>query len=82
LSSEAFLYEYNDWANRQAVWANAEEVSTAAAQAAENDKEPFANLQYWVNQFLTPLPQNEADINPRRWYYQVKMNWEGYSYCK
>ena len=44
--------------------------------------QPIANLQYWVNKFLTKL-NDEDDIENNtfegnKWYYTVQMDWAGY----
>lgn len=38
-------------------------------------EEPIANIQYWLNKFITPLPENSDDINPNTWYYEICMDW-------
>ena len=41
--------------------------------------EPKANLQYWLNKFLEPLPTVQSEINSNKWYYTVEMNWDSYA---
>lgn len=38
-------------------------------------EEPIANIQYWLNKFISPLPENSDDINPNVWYYEICMDW-------
>lgn len=45
-------------------------------------KQPIANIQYWLNKFLTKL-SNEDDIynnkiNASQWYYTIQMDWSNY----
>ena len=35
--------------------------------------EPKQTIQYWNNKFLKPYPQNENEIVPNEWYYQVQL---------
>jgi len=28
---------------------------------------------------LTPLPASENDVDPRKWYYYIDMNWDSFS---
>ena len=38
-------------------------------------EEPIANIQYWLNKFISPLPENSDNINPNTWYYEICMDW-------
>ena len=40
-------------------------------------KEPVANIQYWLNKFLIPYPEdNDENILSNQWYYKIQMNWD------
>ena len=45
-----------------------------ATYQAEHE-EPIANIQYWLNKFIKPLPENKDDINSNTWYYEICMDW-------
>jgi len=34
-----------------------------------------------LNKFLEELPNNEAERNPRKWYYSIEMNYNGFIYA-
>ena len=42
-------------------------------------EEPIANIQYWLNKFISPLPENSDDINPNTWYYEICMDWSSFA---
>ena len=50
------------------------------AEGEVEGDEPIANIQYWLNQFLTPYPNNGI-IKRNKWYYQIRMNWGSFSYA-
>lgn len=43
------------------------------------ESQPVATLQYWCNKFLQPYPETSSSLNPKIWYYQVKMDWSAFS---
>ena len=71
LSQANFEIKYNEWADT-GVWHKKDgtEVST----------EPIQNINYWCEEEigLLPRPNNNDDINPNVWYYEVRMNWNSF----
>ena len=40
---------------------------------------PIQNVQYWCDKIgLIPVPVNESDMDPRKWYYEIKMDWSSF----
>ena len=39
-------------------------------------EQPVANIQYWLNKFLTPYPSSGNSISAATWYYKIQMNWD------
>lgn len=68
LSSEEFYNNDYDWFTNGS-WTDANGVA--------HSEQPIANLQYWVNQFLEPVP--ETIVDRTQWYYEVRMNWKSYA---
>ena len=64
LSTEAYYNEYDKW---------------FFSDDPNKGSEPVNNIDYWLKQFLEPLPQNNAKINPTQWYYSIEMDWGSYS---
>ena len=60
LSSEVYYDEHDKWAKYD----------------GDPENEPRNTLQYWLNQFLEPLPENPITT---QWYYDVQMNWDAYA---
>ena len=52
-----------------AAWYDGDSTYQAAHE------EPIANIQYWLNKFISPLPENSDNINPNVWYYEICMDW-------
>ena len=71
LSQANFELIYNEWADT-GVWHKKDgtEVTT----------EPIQNINYWCEEQagLLPRPQNDDDIIPSAWYYEVRMNWRSF----
>lgn len=71
LSQANFELIYNEWADT-GVWHKKDgtEVTT----------EPIQNINYWCEEQagLLPRPQNDDDIIPSVWYYEVRMNWRSF----
>ena len=44
----------------------------------QSTPQPKATLQYWLNKFLTPYPENGI-IDSHVWYYQIQMDWSAYT---
>lgn len=57
---------------------NDENVIAWYNSAEKVGDEPVANIQYWLNKFLKPLPTNSEEINPYTWYYELNMDWTSY----
>lgn len=62
LSTEAFYELYDKWFFKE----------EDAPQ-----EEPVANINYWLKQFLEPLPAS-GFVNPMQWYYSIEMDWGSY----
>ena len=45
---------------------------------ANESIKPVANLQYWIKDFLEPIPE-DGKIDPSKWYYIIDMNWNSFS---
>ena len=60
LSSDVYLDKHSKWADED----------------GDPENEPLNNLQYWLDQFLEPLPENPVTT---QWYYEVRMNWDAYA---
>lgn len=52
-----------------AAWYDGDSTYQAAHE------EPIANIQYWLDKFISPLPENKNNINPNLWYYEICMDW-------
>ena len=39
-------------------------------------EQPVANIQYWLNKFLNPYPNNLSELYSTKWYYKIQMNWD------
>ena len=41
---------------------------------------PLATLQYWLNKFLLPEPEegSNEEVSPNKWYYKVEMNYDAF----
>lgn len=63
LSSDIFYDEDIKWFNEN----------------GDETERPEATLQYWLNQFLEPYPENGSMIRSNVWYYVIQMNWDMYS---
>lgn len=70
LSDEGFELTYKTWCtSNPKKWTRNDGVVMTS--------EPKQNVQYWCDQCnLSPLPSNSSQIDPTRWYYQIRMNWD------
>lgn len=48
------------------------------ARGIRHTETPIANLQYWMNQFMSMVP-NLSYIDPHTWYYDIQMDWSSYT---
>lgn len=47
-------------------------------EGANPETKPVANLQYWLDKFLTPAPLGAKLLNSKTWYYSLNMDWSSY----
>ena len=61
--------QQEDFENDYAEW----------AESNNDEEEPIANIQYWLNKFLTARP--EGNLIKNKWYYEISMDWSSFSYA-
>ena len=49
-----------------------------SATYQRSNPEPIANIQWWLNKFMMPLPTKKKDIQPQTWYYELQMDWSSF----
>lgn len=64
LSPENFEEEYREWFE---------------SENKENEEEPRQNIQYWLDKFMEPYPDDEEFIDAATWYYSIEMDWSSYT---
>lgn len=72
LSAADFELDYKNW-QEQGYWTKRDGTKVYS--------EPIQNVQYWCNARLglEHIPLNaDADIDPRKWYYDIVMQWDSF----
>ena len=76
LTTDEFNDDYYKWSCKTVQPSNPKSGVTYDYNSEEAKKadEPIANLQYWMTKAkIDPRPANNNDINPNKWYYEIKM---------
>lgn len=60
LSSDDFNTEYQEWFDNP---------------DSTEEEEPQQNIQYWLNKFMEPYPEDGSFIDAATWYYSIEMDW-------
>lgn len=70
LSLADFELSYKEWS---------EDGKWKMRDGTEVTDKPIQNVQYWCDKIgLLPAPANEAEMDPRRWYYEISMDWSSF----
>lgn len=64
LSPDDFEEEYREWFEDK--------------ERKEED-EPQENIQYWLDKFMEPYPDDSEFIDAATWYYSIEMDWSSYT---
>ena len=48
-------------------------------ESDQSGSEPQQNIQYWLNKFMEPYPEDEEFIDAATWYYSIEMDWSAYT---
>lgn len=73
LSTQEFL-------NEEYAWSETKDSDYNSPDTKENHR-PVNNLQYWMSKTgIEYLPTNADDINPTKWYYEIKMYYSSLDY--
>lgn len=64
LSPDDFEEEYREWFEDE--------------ERKEED-EPQENIQYWLDKFMEPYPDDNEFIDAATWYYSIEMDWSSYT---